>query len=187
MFSNYLKTFCRGKFRSCSVWNIGRGGGLTALASWFLSFSLFLSFLLYNDDDLLLEEYSESDEDLNQLEGEDGVFGFVVVDLWLQILRLTLEISFSVPFPLFGPPVKEFLSKDGVELWFGSVSWLLLIFSYATFFGHTLMWVKYKRGVEGLGFEVFVRGLGEFSIWSKCRFNEIKSIYTVAVIYSKDS
>ena len=46
MFSNYLKTFCRGKFRSCSVWNIGRGGGVNCacvMISVFFPFSFFSS------------------------------------------------------------------------------------------------------------------------------------------------
>lgn len=42
-----------------------------------------------------MEKYSESDEDVHELENEDGIFRFLVGDLWLETLQLALDSLFS--------------------------------------------------------------------------------------------
>lgn len=72
-------------------------------------------------------------DDVEELEDEDGLFCFLVADLCLKILLLMLEISFSLPYPLLGLPVKEILAKEELGLSPCSVSWLILTFFYTAY------------------------------------------------------
>lgn len=47
-----------------------------------------------------MEEYSETDNDVEELEDKCGLFRFLVVNIYLKILRLTLEI-FSLHLVLY--------------------------------------------------------------------------------------
>ena len=53
-----------------------------------------------------MEKYAESDKDMNKLERESFFVRFLVTDLWIEILRLALQVSFSLPCRFFELPVK---------------------------------------------------------------------------------
>ena len=71
-------------------------------------------------------------------------FYFPVADLCLESLRLTLEISFSLPCPLFWRLVK--VSIQGLSSC--SVTLFILIFCYTAYLGRKFTWVTCRRGVE---------------------------------------
>ena len=97
-------------------------------------------------------------DDVEELEDEDGLFCFLVADLCLEILLLMLDISFSLPYPLLGLPVKEILAKEELGLSPCSVSWLILTFLHCLSWTYVHVSEIQKRSC-GLEFRVFIRGL----------------------------
>ena len=75
------------------------------LTPFFETLRLHVNFCLLVGE-LVLEKYAESDKDMNKLERESFFVRFLVTDLWIEILRLALQVSFSLPRRFFELPVK---------------------------------------------------------------------------------